>query len=277
MILTSSSVFSQNGSGVKRILDELGINAHSYLLSATRPAYNVSASTLGKKTANIEINVVYSEGEVFELPMSFSYGVTDKVDIFTDISPFTQTYKFNGDKINGFGDIIAGIRYQFHQSKYFSHAVQTAVKIPTASKNKQLGTGRIDFHLGLAEEFIYKKFNYEISTEINFLRRRDLPGQIINLPVEIQHIIDSLKTVYDYKYETELVISGGPGVDITKWLLAYAGMSFSRNFKLDFNTLQAYSGLGFFVSDKTSLGIGGSFGLKNSSEWGVVSGLSLLF
>ncbi|RPI17635.1 MAG: hypothetical protein EHM58_08615 [Ignavibacteriae bacterium] len=274
-VLPSES-FSQNGNNVKKILDELGNSARSYLLSATRPSYSVSAYTLGKNRINLNLNIVFSQG-IFELPLSVTYGVSDKIDIFTDVSPITQTFNFDGDKINGFGDIVAGLRYRFHESKYFSHAVQSAVKIPTANKSKELGTGLIDFHLGIAEGFTYKKFSYDISAELDFLRRRDLPPLGLNAPPYIKHVIDSLKSVFNYKYETELVVSGGPGFDISDRVSVYTGLSFSRNFKLDYNTLQNYSGIGISLSDRTALGFSAMFGLKNSSAWGLSTGVSILF
>jgi hypothetical protein len=264
---------SQQG---KRLIDLFGTTAHSYLLSATRPSCSVSPYTSGKNNSSLDFSISYGE-EAFELPVSYSYGISNKLDVFAELTPLSQTYNFKGSKVTGFGDIITGVRYQFQNSKYFSHAVQIALKIPTANEKNELGTGLVDLYFGIAEGFNYKKFGYELSAELNFLRRRNLPQQKFNTPKIIQQVIDSLKSLYDYKYEPELVFSGGPSYDLSGHVSLFAGAAFSRNFKLDYNTLSLYSGIGILLSESVGWNASASLEVKPYHSNSFSTGISIIF
>jgi hypothetical protein len=275
IFLLQTDCFSQ-GIGIKGFRSKLGNTAYDYLLSATRPYYIINASTLGKKAALLDVSFTYSK-DIKEIPVSFTYGVSDKVDLFINLFPFTQTYNFAGKVVSGFGDIITGVRYQFQESKHFTHAVQTAVKIPTASKTKQMGTGYVDFHIGLGEDYINKKFNYSLGIELDILRRRDFPSANVNVPNIIKNVTDSLKSVYNYKYEPEIILYGGPGYDFSDYVSAYGGIAYSNNFKLKSDGFYLYLGTGIYLSDYISLGLGLDSGLKNENGWSLYTGLSIMF
>ena len=275
ILLLSSNVFSQRRGGNNRLLDILGQTAYSYLLSANRPGYGVDAFTSEKGKTFLSIGVSYSD-EVIDVPLSLSYGVTDNFELSAGISPFTQSYNFSGSKISGVGDSYLGLKYSFLESDYFIHGVQTIVKIPTASSTNELGTGKVDLYFGLAQGFVKGNFGYDLSLEVNLLQRRDFPSTK-KYPAVIQNQIDSAKSSYDYRFEPEIVISGGPSVDITKKISMYAGYSFSRNTRLNYNSHSVYSGIGFVLSKKIGMSLGGSYGLEEAGTWGISGGMNFLF
>jgi hypothetical protein len=259
---------------VKKILNEFGSTARSYLLSANRPAYSISSYTTPKNHIGIEFGAAFNNDFV-EIPVSLSYGLTGNAEVQTGISVYTQSYNFAGDKISGSGDANIGIRYKFHESDYFEHAVQFIIKIPTANSENQLGTGKTDFHFGAAQGFYYKNFSYDLSAELNFLRKKDFPN-LKFIPRLLQPAIDSIKNVYDYKYEQEMVLSFSPAYNFSEISVGYSGVSFSRNFRLDYNSLQVFGGMGFLLSENVSVSAGASFGLLNEKSWLVSSGIYLL-
>ncbi len=261
--------------GNNRLLDLLGLTAYSYLLSANRPGYGVDAFNMEKGKTSLSFGVSYSD-EVIDIPVSLSYGVTDNFELSAGISPYTQSYNFSGSKISGVGDSYLGIKYSFLESDYFIYGVQGIVKLPTASSNKELGTGKVDLYLGVAQGFVKGNFGYDLSFEVNLLQRRDFPNTK-KYPAVIQNQIDSAKSGYDYTFEPEFVISGGPSVDLTKKISMYAGYSFSRNTRLNYNSHSVYSGIGFVLSNKIGMSFGGSYGLEEAGTWGVSGGLNFLF
>ena len=277
MCILSAYCTESNAQGrinVKKILDELGNTARAYFLSANRPSYGISSFTTPKNKVSIDIGAAFNEDYV-EIPISLSYGLSDKFELQTGIPVYTQSYNFSGEKISGVGDANFGIKYKFQESDYFGHAFQLIIKIPTASAETQMGTGKIDFHLGIAQGFYYKNFSYDLSAELNFLKRRDLPD-LSKIPKLLQPAIDSIINIYNYKYEREMVLSIGPAFNLSENSVVYTGVSFSRNFKLDYNSLQIFGGFGFLFSRKVSVGAGASYGLLNENSWSISSGINIL-
>lgn len=275
LLLLPGIINAQSRPDIKKILEEFGSTARAYLLSVNRPSYNVSAYTTEKKHLSIDAGIVFNN-EIYEFPFDIAYGITDRFEIFGGIAVYTQSYNFSGTKIGGVGDGHIGVRYRFQESEHFMHAFQSALKIPFASSATGLGTGLVDFHFGFAEAFGYKKFSYDLSAEIDFLRRRNFPYIREDLPKVLKEIVDSLKQSYNYKYEPEFVVSISPGFEISRKVFVYSGVSFSRNFRLDYNSAQVFTGFGFAVTRKMSLSFGGSYGLTKSSGWILSMGFSIL-
>ena len=150
------------------------------------------------------------------------------------------------------------------------------IKIPTASSNTQLGTGLVDWHFGIAQGFNVQSFGYELSLELNLLNRRNLPSVNLVRPIILEQIIDSLKKKYNYKFEPEFIFSLSPSLDISKKVMLYTGVVFARNMKLNYNTSQLFSGLGYKATDNFLISIGGTFGLQNSSGFVFSTGFTLI-
>ena len=195
-----------------------------------------------------------------------NYGVSKNLELSAGLSPYTQSYSFTGEKISGFGDSYAGLKYKFHESEHFMHAFQIIVKIPTASSKSQLGTGRFDLNLGAAQSFFAGRFGFDLGLELNFLHRRDIPSSI-RFPIFTPAVIDSINAVYDYKYEPEFILSAGPSYSLSERLDTYIGYSFSRNLRLKYNASVFYGGLGYSLSQKAGIGIGASSDLLEGGYW----------
>jgi len=266
ILLFFSNSYSQIRPNIQEILNEFGNLARGYFLSANRPSYGVDAYTIPEKKAVISLSLS-GNNEILDVPFSVAYGIAKNTEVFTGITIYTTTYNFSGEKIAGLGDANFGVKYKFQESEMFSHAAQLLLKLPTANSGNQLGTGHVDFHLGVAQGFFRNIWGYELSIEVNFLRRRDYPSGMKRMPLEFLQSLDSIKKVYDYKYETELVISGGPALELSDKFGLYAGFSFSRNLKLKYNLSQVYAGIGYSPSDELDIGLGTSFGILNTFSW----------
>ncbi len=270
------SVFAQRGPDPKNLIDKLGRTAQAYFLTANRPTYDFSAFILDKGTFELSIDPDFNNNTV-QVPLTFSYGLSKRVELFTGIDMYNEAYKFDGVKSSGIGDANIGFAWQFQHSKSFTHVFQTIIKIPTASASSQIGTGHPDYHFGIAQGFTYKKFVYELSFEFGFLHRRDLPS--VNRPNKIysQGLLDSIKTYYDYKFEPEVTLSFTPSINLSDNFLIYTGLSFSRNTKLDYNTSIGFLGFGFSPSNTVSLTLGASDGFDKGGNWQVNSGIAFTF
>ncbi|MBZ0204584.1 MAG: transporter [Ignavibacteria bacterium] len=268
-----SDLHAQNRKKVKRLIDLYGQTAYSYFLSANRPGFGVDAYTIQKGKYSISSGVSYSD-ETIEIPLSISYGISNRLEVFAGFYPYTESYNFSGSKIRGFGDSYLGAKYVFQKSDKFSHAVQSIIKLPTASSQTELGTGKFDICFGIAQGFYTGNFGYDISLELNFLQRRDIPSQRKYITF-LQSAIDSINSIYDYRFEPELIISLGPSYQFSDKFSVYAGGSFSRNTRLNYNSTSIYSGVGFMITKKVGLSLGGSVTLDEYNSWGVSSGFNI--
>lgn len=260
---------------IRNILSQFGETPIAYLLSANRPSYSVDAYTADKNTLELDASFTVSK-DIVEIPLSLSYGISDRFEIFTGIDLYNQSYNFSGKKIDGVGDANLGFRYKFQESRYFTHVFQALVKLPIASSQTQLGTGLVDWHFGVAQGFNEQSFGYELSLELNLLNRRKLPSLTLVRPVIIEQIIDSLKKKYDYKFEPEFIFSISPSLDLSRRVMLYTGVVFSRNMRLNYNTSQLFTGLGYQATDNFLISMGGTFGLQNSSGFVFSTGFTLI-
>ena len=274
LLIGSCSVYSQKHPRFQNLLNEFGIGTYSYLLTANRPVYSVETDMVDK--SKLELNTGFDAGSgTFDAPVSINYGAGKNTELFAGIDLFSQSYDFTQKKISGVGDANVGLKYRFQHSNKFSHVFQVLVKLPTASKDSELGTGKTDFHFGLAQAYTSNVFCYDLSLELNMLHRRDFPDAR-KYPPAIQQKIDSLKSHYDYQYEPEVVLSIGPSFNISKNVLLYSGFSFDRNTKLDYNSELVYGGFAWSISDRFAISIGGSYGLQQSGTWNVSTGMNIL-
>src|SRR5260221_12575087 len=129
IIILPDFISAQGGPGPKNILDQLGRNANTYFLSANRPTYGVDSYIVDKKSLELSIDPSFSSG-TSELPVTLSYGLSNKVQLFAGIDAYNQTFRFDGKKASGVGDANIGFTYKFQSSSKFTHVFQTLVKIP---------------------------------------------------------------------------------------------------------------------------------------------------
>jgi len=261
---------------INQIVSQINSYAVAYLISANRPSYGISPYLTPKGYLYTGAGVYFNK-DIYDIQFDLGYGVSNKVELSLGMTAYLKSYNFTGEAIRGFGDSYIGFKYRFHESNYFSHAFQTIVKIPTASKSRELGTGKADLYFGLAEGFGYKNFGYDLSIECNLLARRDFPPLNMIIPAILKEKIDSLKKVYNYKYEPEIAFTFSPSYSFSDNVYCYTGYNFTRNTRLNFNTSSVLGGIGFAIGEVISFSLGGSFGLKDDSGWLVDFGVNALF
>lgn len=259
----------------RNLTSELGYTARSYLLSANRPSYSISAFMTEKKKFDLYLGLSFDD-EYVEFPVYLDYGLSNSVNLFGAIPVYTQAYNFRGNKVDGIGDAQAGIKFKIQESRNFIHAFQFALKIPTASSVNELGTGKVDFHFGLAQGYYSGKFGYELTGELNLLSKRDFQNTPSVTSLLSNSAVDSLEHIYNYDFEPEMVLSFSPSVDVSQRTVLYGGVLYSRNFKLDFDTGQLFMGLGYYFTYENSVNAGFSIGILNEPSWLFSAGVNLI-
>jgi len=267
IVLLSNVCYSQGGRiDPKKLLGQIGNTAEAFLLTANRPTYTVSSDMLDKGSSEIDFDVSFNNN-TSEVPLLYNYGLSHRVQLFAGFDLYNQTYRFNGNKISGIGDANAGLKYMFQESDKFSHVFQLLFKIPTASSDTRLGTGYVDYHLGLVEGFEDKLFSYDFSLELNFLHKASIPYAKNPDKILTQALLDTLRTQYQYSFEQELIVGFTPSFDISSKVYLYTGYTFDRNMRLDYNQSLILVGLGYTPTDKFSISGGVSDGLQTGGNW----------
>lgn len=86
------------------------------------------------------------EGHEIALPLSFEYGISNRLTFLFEPVPFTGIYPKSTRQATGFGDVEMTLFYQLiKETKHFpAISLSAEVKIPTA-KDSLIGTGKADF------------------------------------------------------------------------------------------------------------------------------------
>jgi outer membrane protein OmpA-like peptidoglycan-associated protein len=154
------------------------------------------AETLSKGTwsgAIGRVNFDRSEGfsDISDIGGLFAFGVTDRVELFgtlgvrridADLVPVArngqpQDYLINQGWSSGIGDLTVGAKFNLRSqevSNGYAVALRAMAKVPTASRDDGLGTGKPDFQVDLitSREFA-QKVDLAMSTGIRMRGRPD--------------------------------------------------------------------------------------------------------
>ena len=135
----------------------------------------------------------------------------------------------------------------------------------------------MDGFMGSISQFgVSGGFGYELTGELNLLRKRDFPNTSNITSLLLSTAIDSLEQIYDYRFEPEMVLTFSPSVDVSERAMIYGGIVYSRNFRLDYDTAQLFTGLGYYFTNEASANAGISFGILNEPNWLFSAGLNLI-
>lgn len=243
--ITNYSLPQNNADNIirKKFIGLFNNTAEAYLLNINRPYIEIETDIPEEKRYSLNIYPFAGDG-YFDIPVNGKYSVSNNLCLLGSIDLFTTSYNIAGKKFTGFGDIYAGAIYRFQNSEMFSHFVQSAVKIPTASFNGQIGSGKFDFHFGLGQSLAVNNFLNDFTAGISLLKPAGLPSKI-KLPPGVLHILDSLMSGYGSSAETQLNLSVSPVYYFTDDFCVEGGAAFSRNMKLNYNTLNVYSDLDY--------------------------------
>ena len=275
IFVCTQTAFSQFRPYINEIIKQISTNANVFFLAANRPTYGVSSYITSKGDISIGTGIYFNR-DIYEVPIDLSYGLSKRTELSAGVTAFMQSYNFLGEKVRGIGDSYIGIKYRFHESYYFDHVFQAIIKIPTASRTSELGTGKVDFFFGFAEGFTVSNFSYDIGFECNLLRRRDFPSLNMEMPMILREQLIILKQKYDYRYEPEIALTVSPAYSFSDYFFLYTGYSFTRNTRLNFNTSSLLAGIGVSTGKTLSFSIGSTYGIGENSGWNAGLGVNFL-
>lgn len=274
LILLFCDSYSQNNLR-RKIFDAQRDAAYNYLMNANRPSPDFSSDMILKDKGAADFSFS-SDGDYPEFTVSGTYGLSNSVNLIGTFTVYTINYNLNGTKFNGLGDLLLSSRFLLGEGKYFSHYAQISVKLPTAKSGDQLGTGKLDYHFGVIENFSDDKLSCDVSASMDMLGRPDFPTTKSKALI-VQQEIDSVKQFYDFNFQPNYSLSLYPTYLVTDNFSISTGIDFSRDMKLNFNSSTFYLGLGYDFTDKISLSAGSDFNILNSSNYTVSGDLTISF
>lgn len=245
--------------------------AYNFLLDANRPYPDLGSDmvSIGKFSAGISASL---NQDYKEFSVSGTYGLNDKINLTATMILLTSNYNLSSAKVNGIGDFLISSRFLLGSGEYFSHLVQGAVKIPIAKSGNQLGTGKLDYHLGFVENYSNENLSCDFSASFDVLSTPDFPTA---KTTAIEKEIDSVKGRYTFKTQNNYTIALYPTYYFNDEFSLTTGADFTRDMQLNYNSSTFYLGLGLNLSPSALLSLGSSFNIINSASYYFSADLSL--
>jgi len=281
LALLSSSLSAQNPVDRHRILFLLNNVAEAYLLNATRPYIEIETDLPTKNKYVIDLYPSGGDGYA-DLPAYAQFGLTDRLSLVGSVHFYNTAYSLTGTKSTGLGDSYVGVSYNVQKSDLMQNYLQMSVKIPTADQTvPNLGTGKFDYDIGVGQSLTYKKFSYDLSGDVDFMKRADFPPINLNtLPKPVVDGINILRKNFQYEYEQQLTLVMEPTYEFTDALKIEGGIAGISNLKLNFSTGFYYGDLNYSFTSKLDAYVGGSqssFQHVHFRETSVLAGIDYTF
>jgi len=264
--------YSQNNIRVN-LTDSTHDAAYNFLLDANRPYPDLGSDMVSKGKFSADITASLNQ-DYKEFSVSGTYGLNDKINLTGTMVLLTSNYNVSNAKVNGIGDFLITSRFLLGSGEYFSHLVQGAVKIPIAKSGSQLGTGKLDYHLGFVENYSNENLSCDFSFSLDVLGAPDFPK---TPSTSIELSIDSAKGNYTFTNQYNYTTAFYPTYYFNDEFSLTAGADFTRDMQLNYNSSTFYLGLGLNLSPSALLSLGSSFNILNSASYYFSADLSLDF
>ncbi len=174
---------------------------------AARPLTTDDAGTVEKGTFQVEGGFDFvrqdNHDKEYAPSLMLTYGLFERMDIGVG-SAYLFVDPAEGNKVNGFSDTPLKVKYRFLDQKDWipSFAVSGTLKIPTASRSKGLGSGKVDFNINnifqwnlskrwqlyanlgytfIGEHQVNNEFNYSIAGQFILSDKWALVGEVFGL------------------------------------------------------------------------------------------------
>lgn len=269
LIFIAENCFAQNNIRVQ-LTDTTHDAAFNFLLDANRPYPDVSSYMVAKGETSVDAAASFNQ-DYKEFSVSGTYGLTDKINLTGTMILLTSNYNISGAKVNGIGDFLLTSRFAIGSGNYFSHYVQGSVKIPIAKTSDELGTGKVDYHIGVTENYTNENLSCDLSASFDMLASPDFPTSRSTV---IQRAIDSVKSRYTFTHQPNYTIALYPTYYVNDELSFTAGADFTRDMQLNYNSSTFYLGFGLSLSKTSVLSLGSSFNILNSASYYISADLS---
>ncbi len=264
------SCFSQPNVRVQ-LTDTTHDAAYNFLLDANRPYPDLGSDMVSKGKFSADFSASLNE-DYKEFSVSGTYGLNDQFNLTGTMVLLTSNYNLSSAKVNGVGDFLIASRFLIGSGEYFSHLVQGAVKIPIAKSGNQLGTGKLDYHLGFVENYYNENFSCDLSASFDVLSTPDFPTAKTTI---IEKEIDSVKGRYTFTTQNNYSVAIYPTYYINDDFSLSTGADFTRDMQLNYNSSTFYLGFGLNLSPQALLSVGSSFNILNSAGYYLSADLSL--
>lgn len=110
-----------------------------------RPTFSSDTNTTADGTLELEAGGAIDRADTVAAPATLKYGAGKRTEIFVGV-PVYQRLEVAGARVDGTGDLFAGVRHRFVESEGgTSGAFQLATKLPTA--NSAFSSGELDFSI----------------------------------------------------------------------------------------------------------------------------------
>ncbi|MEP6925398.1 MAG: transporter [Pyrinomonadaceae bacterium] len=159
-------------------------------IDPTRPTVLESATTPKPGVLQLEYGITSNFGENSSSqrssPLGIRFAPNKRLRLDFDLDVFTSQQDLGEPRMTGIGDTALGVKFigRTEPKKHLAYAVLYSIKLPSASAEKELGTGRVDHNLRFILQRIIGKNDFGINVSyLNVGRevshRRDSGAQVV--------------------------------------------------------------------------------------------------
>lgn len=203
--------------------------------SSYHPSYDIDRVELDMEVHKLDLVFTYGLTERSDIQLDVPYlifwgGLLDNVvDFFEDLLEVTSpssrgerkanAYKYfvrssrqtlidKEDPENGLGDLVCSFKYKLTDERVLlpTLSLRTAIKFPTGSENKLLGSGKFDYDFGILGQKRLGRLYLYCNFDTVFIKKPD-----VFAPLSLDKYMTSvfLGTEYFFNHKFSLILQGG--------------------------------------------------------------------
>jgi hypothetical protein len=141
---------------------------------AARPLITDDTGTVEKGAFELELAFDFlrdeDENDNYFPSVQLKYGLSKRAEVGASIGYIRRDASFS-ENVDGWADVLAYLKYRLWQEgNYFpSMALKPLIKFPTASSDKGLGSGKIDYGIGPIFSKSYSDFSFHLEAIYFFI------------------------------------------------------------------------------------------------------------
>jgi len=149
-----------------------------------RPTLSSDTYTTPDGMMEVEAGGNVQFGKNSSIPTTLKYGMGERTEMFVGMDVLKAVETPTGHTTTGLGDAVVGFRHRLRDKDEFEPgvAMQFRTKLPTASSDRDIGTGEVDFGAALIAEQDYKGNTFVGFYELGVL------GEQFEPETDIQHL-----------------------------------------------------------------------------------------
>lgn len=153
---------------------------------SAHPLITDDTGTQGKGRFQLELNGQYDrdkeietgapvESTAWQAGATLSYGIVESADLVLNLPYVSAEVEKNGISVydeDGISDVSLEVKWRFYETGGLSFALKPGIILPTGDEKKELGAGRVGYHLFLIGSKEYEPWAFHVN--LGYIRNNNV-------------------------------------------------------------------------------------------------------